>query len=364
MSRGSGRRFESGPSPRSLLRRAHFDSRPALALIRWPLGSTAGARVPTDRFRMARHVCALCKSDGEFEPLQVRQMFSEEGSVFDYEQCLSCRSILLAPDLRALSSIIRPQFRPVRTSKNGFIQSLVRTARDRRAFSSDSSPEAGSDIEPISVAMRQLRNHGVSRNDRILGIDCGTGNFLYRLRMLGFKKLLGTDLYLDQNISLPGLRLVRLPLDKIDGEYDVVLLGESVCHSDSTVSLLAAARERLAFGGKIFVSTPVAGSWGSRNYGPDWAAINPPLSVIVPSVKGLASAAERAFLQIIDAQFDMNETDILASELIRRSLPVLPNLARARSIFGSEKLRTWRKRARQLNFRRDGDRGIFVMAPV
>jgi SAM-dependent methyltransferase len=132
---------------------------------------------------------------------------------------------------------------------------------------------------------------------RLLDVGCGNGEFLQRMRELGWN-VAGHDLD-PQAVNVVralGIEVVGGPLapDAFREPFDAITLHHVIEHVHDPVEVLAACRALLAPGGTLWIATPNAESMGWRRFGRHWMHLDCPRHLCVFSRRGLDAALERA----------------------------------------------------------------------
>jgi hypothetical protein len=84
---------------------------------------------------------------------------------------------------------------------------------------------------------------------------------------------------------------------------------------------LAAARERLAPGGRILIRMPVAAdSW--RRYGTDWVELDAPRHLHVHTLESLRALTGPLGLEVRDVRYETYDLELWGSEQYRRGIPL------------------------------------------
>jgi 2-polyprenyl-3-methyl-5-hydroxy-6-metoxy-1,4-benzoquinol methylase len=132
---------------------------------------------------------------------------------------------------------------------------------------------------------------------RLLDIGCGSGEFLARMREVGWT-VVGHDLdpKAVQTARSRGIDVVLGPLDSksFDGKFDAITMHHVIEHVHDPVETLKICRELLAPGGRLWIATPNADSLGRRRFGAHWVGLDSPRHLIVFSRKSLDLALRRA----------------------------------------------------------------------
>jgi SAM-dependent methyltransferase len=177
---------------------------------------------------------------------------------------------------------------------------------------------------------RLVRNlDAPKRPSRLLDVGSGTGEFLLRMRDLGWQ-VMGQDVdpKAAEVVRRAGIECLVGPIESatIDDRFDVITLHHVVEHLHDPVRTLSACRRLLAPGGLVWLATPHAGSFGFRRFGRHWLGLDCPRHLILFSRKGLDSALARAGFDSWEIQQDVGSYGTLAAaaDLRRRDTTGMP----------------------------------------
>ena len=137
---------------------------------------------------------------------------------------------------------------------------------------------------------------------RLLDFGCGAGNFMSRMRRVGWQvsgmdpdpkaaESLRARLGLDVRPSLEDFA------DRV-GEFDLITVSHVIEHLADPVGTLHGLRRFLAPGGRLIVVTPNANSLGARWFGKFWRGLEPPRHFNVFTPKSLRYALGQAGYQV------------------------------------------------------------------
>jgi SAM-dependent methyltransferase len=206
-----------------------------------------------------------------------------------------------------------------------------------------------------------------SRNARILDVGCGTGQRLYDLKNAGFHRLLGVDPFIKSDIHYPnGLTIKKQPLEEVEGDWDVIMFHHSFEHLIDPLAALKLTSKLLVSGGACLIRVPTTSSWAWEIYRENWAQIDAPRHIIIPSEQGLALLASHAGLNVEQVEFDSTEFQFLASMFYRDDIAW--NEARSRAdlqpMFETNSISSFKQDAEKLNRQRRGDQLVCVMRRI
>ena len=215
-------------------------------------------------------------------------------------------------------------------------------------------------------SLRKLSHAHLTEDSRILDIGCRTGALLYRLHTIGLKNLLGIDPYIEKDIEYENrVRVLKKFIHELEGAWDLVMFNASLEHMPDQSQALAAAARLLADGGTSLVRIPIVSSYAWEHYGVNWVQLDAPRHLYLHSVKSLTLVAQKAGLKIDRVLYDSTAFQFWGSEQYVRSIPLHSERSwlesPSRSIFSRADIRTFRKRAEQLNRQGRGDQAAFYL---
>ena len=193
-------------------------------------------------------------------------------------------------------------------------------------------------------------------DDAILDVGCGSGRLLFRLHGEGFRALVGIDPRLAPETAVrgrgcPGVRFERADPEAHRGRYLLVMAHHSFEHMADPLRGFEALAALVAPGGSLLLRVPLADSWARVHYGADWAQLDAPRHLQIPTRASIGRLAERTGLRVEHVVDDSGVFQIWGSE---RSLP------RA----GAARFIRWlaaRRQAARLRRAGDGDQAAFYL---
>jgi SAM-dependent methyltransferase len=205
---------------------------------------------------------------------------------------------------------------------------------------------------------------GFSRRDRVLDVGSGIHGMSAQLRAIGFRNAMGLDPFVAEDIKdKHGLAVKKAFLSEITEHWDKITFNHSLEHVPDPLADLRTANSLLAPGGQIVVRIPVA-AWAYAEYGPNWAQLDAPRHLFVPSERGFRALAERAGMRVTRVLYDSADMQFWGSEAYRRN----ESLMKAQANFWQHHSRRDRnrmlRRADELNRKGEGDQAAFFLAPL
>jgi len=210
-----------------------------------------------------------------------------------------------------------------------------------------------------------LKRCGVSFSSKILDVGCADGGFLQQLRKDGFRWLTGVDPFISKSSHRNGIKIIKGELAELDGGFDLIMFHHSFEHMVDSLAALKDAHRLLGKRGYALVRVPMMGSHAWRKYGTDWAQIDAPRHLFIHTRESMRLLADQSGFWLEGIEYDSTEFQFWASEQYRADIPL--NDERScisgleNSIFTSEEIGAFRRKAQQLNRANDGDMACFYL---
>ncbi|TXH61567.1 MAG: class I SAM-dependent methyltransferase [Burkholderiaceae bacterium] len=315
---------------------------------------------------MSSSTCRVCGTTGPAEVVVATEKMFGLGGRFPYFRCADCGCLQIEDPTLDLGPYYPAQYYSLNPVTGARPSSRWATMRDREAVFPG---------HPLGRLLLALKPHAplqslgplqLRTDDRIADVGCGAGHLLHALHRLGFGRLTGIDPHLAADAEpVPGLRLCKAELGDVDGPFDLIMFHHSLEHVADQVRVLAAARMRLAEGGRCLVRIPLVSSQAWQTYGLDWVQLDAPRHLYLHTSQSLRRLADRAGLEVESEVHDSSEFQFWGSEALRQGLPLVDAATgqedpRVRRLAASRR-REWRQKADELNREKRGDQAVFVL---
>lgn len=130
---------------------------------------------------------------------------------------------------------------------------------------------------------------------RVLDVGCGSGVLLERMQSLGWDaEGLEIDLGGAEAARARGVKVRIGTLHQQQyptGHFDAVHMSQVIEHVHEPLEILAECNRILKPGGKLVITTPNVASWGHKQFGGDWAYLDPPRHMCLFNRRNLSAAA-------------------------------------------------------------------------
>jgi SAM-dependent methyltransferase len=312
--------------------------------------------------------CRICGNVGGNRAFTATEMMLGLRDRFEYLECARCGTL----QIRAIPADLSRYYAPPYYS----FQSAIQASAVKRWLRRRLARHALGERDPLGAAIARIRGKaaslsgfreaGIHRDSRILDVGAGAGQTLLLFHDYGFRHLLGADPYLSKELRYDnGVVVLCADLGDVAGSYDLVMFHHSFEHVPDPAATLAAAKERLAPGGRILVRMPVAAeSW--RTYGTDWVELDAPRHLHVHTVESARILARQVGLELDDVRYETYGFELWGSEQYRRGIPLTDPRSHGPGgrgeVFSRREMRRFEARARGLNRSGDAGRAAFWLS--
>lgn len=322
--------------------------------------------------------CIICGATDGSERFTLREMLYGTREEFEYLLCPSCGVLRIAAVPLDLERHYPPGYNASLVSEEPAVLATGLGRRADLARNRYASFGAGRIAARILRRWTPRRSHALrmvlptvraaglrSFDEPILDVGCGSVAVnLDRLRIVGFRDLLGIDPFLEHDTTYRGIPLQRRSIHEVDGRYRLIMFNHSFEHVPDPHDVLAAARDRLVAGGVIVIRMPVMDTWLWRTYGTDWVELDAPRHLFVYTTRSVEIIARTHGLRVRETIWEGSGFGFAASEQVRRDIACLEPasyLVARPGIFDEEELRAFDERAQELNDACDGGRAAYFL---
>lgn len=321
------------------------------------------------------HRCRLCGGSFTSARIESKEMIFGTGEEFVFRQCGACESLELE-DVPDDMSRYYPDVYPAFGWNSWLVDAvgslvfclsfldkgLVRTMNT--SIVSALQPHVLG-VFGVIPRIRWLTNVMEPNPDlRILDIGCGSGIHLRILRVLGYRNLTGVDPYLRKPTDARGVTLIRGGAESVRGPFDLVLLNHSLEHMPEPREVMRRVESLLSDNGRCIIRIPVVPSYAWERFGGNWAQLDPPRHLFIPSVKGLEGLASDCGLRIASLRYVSDDFQFWGSEQVSKGIMLLADGSYAKSrrgsMFSRRQIRDFRITSERLNAEGRGDEVVAV----
>lgn len=213
-------------------------------------------------------------------------------------------------------------------------------------------------------AMQTLLNLSNKKNynkSTLLDVGTNNGSFLKKLRLLGFKALIGVDPFISSHShSWGNVSIIKSDVFGIDGQFDYVVMNHSIEHLRDPVRTLVRIRRITKTNSVVMIRTPIVDSYAFNKYRDRWVHLDPPRHISIFTKRSMKIAAELAHFRVVKIDYDSTWESFGLSELCMKGLPLYLNRNHR---FSNKQVSMWKALATKLNEERKGDTAVFFLRP-
>jgi SAM-dependent methyltransferase len=312
--------------------------------------------------------CRICSASGGHERHRLRERMFGWGDEFDYFKCRQCGCLQIARVPVDLARFYPPHYYSFHLEPvaQGGLKAQLAGVRDRAV--ARGRGWIGQQLAkrfPAGLEMTCLGRVPLRPDARVLDVGCGRGRLLSALYRAGFRRLLGVDPFLAADVEvLPGLRVLRRPLQAVVGQFDCIMLHHVFEHIENGLEMLTACRERLAVGGTLVLRLPVVDCAAWERYGEFWVGLDAPRHLFLHTRVSLRRLADSAGLRVTQLWCDSGAFQFTASELYRKDIRLFDTQGRVTpndQHFTAEQLRQFEQDSCDLNLADRGDQVVVLL---
>ena len=308
-------------------------------------------------------VCRICMNkDRNVEFSFTERMFGLGGS-FKYFKCSECGCLQINTHLNNIADYYPSNY-------YSFSSPSLKNIRMRLIFLRDSYAILRKNILGLiahlitpNIFFNELYKLILNAESKILDVGCGAGNLIRKLRMLGFRKAVGVDPFIEKDLDNSEIKILKKNITEIHGEWDVIMFNHSLEHMFNQQENLQSASLNLAADGFCIVRIPLVSSYAWNVYGENWFQLDAPRHFYLHSERSMTLLANSCGFKVEKVVYDSTEFGLLGSEFYSKNNAFYQNdkLINLYSVFPKKVIKRFRKLARFQNSQSQGDQAIFLL---
>lgn len=153
------------------------------------------------------------------------------------------------------------------------------------------------------LKLKSLLNYITSKNNRVLDVGCGNGEFVSHLIELGIKNVLGIDPFLEKSKSVKDVTENK-NLFEVEGVYDVIIFNHTFEHMLNPEKVIKKVASLLNKDGVCIIRMPNIESTAFEVFKNHWEGIHAPFHLVLPSSLAMKKLVDSAGLKIVEMRWE------------------------------------------------------------
>jgi hypothetical protein len=326
--------------------------------------------------------CQICGHSEGNKVYTVKEMMFGFRDEFSYFECSECGCLQIGEAPKNLSKYYPRNYGGFRSvaqfPKTSGIRQYLRQKRLKLGFWSARAifgkggliDKLLSSVLPIEyLRAYSLSQISLTAESRILDVGCGSGSFLYILRELGFRNLLGIDAFIEADITHNnGTKIRKGTIQDVSGKWDLVMFHHSFEHMPDQFKTLDKTAGLLSKKGSCLIRVPTVSSYAWKHYREKWVQLDAPRHLCIHSIKSMKLLADKSKLSLQNVTYDSDELQFWGSEQYLKDNPFRSESSYGEnptnSIFSKDQLKSFKQKAKELNRTNQGDQVAFLLSKI
>lgn len=314
--------------------------------------------------------CRICLNTKDNKEYVVKEMMFGTQDEFKYFQCNECGCLQICDFPQNIDKYYPDNYYSYGiNSHTNFFKRILKNSRNKFAITGKGILGRVLYMLLPNYSLVLLRNVLIDKSAKILDVGCGDGALLYDLNEIGYKKLLGIDPYIDNDIIYHnGLNILKKSIFDLCDKFDLIMFHHSFEHIKEQFETLKKTKELLEPDGLVLICIPTVSSFAWEKYKENWVQLDAPRHYFLHSTNSMEILSEKCGLAVKDIQFVSSEFQFIGSEQYLRGIPLVSENSfyknKNSSIFKRKEILYYKKKAQELNKIKYGDTCAFILKPI
>ncbi len=311
--------------------------------------------------------CRICGAPLGGPVFLAKEMMFGLKETFSYLKCGTCGVLQICDIPTDISKFYPSEYYSLalNTYEPGSLKRFGRQMRDRYAVSGKGFFGRMLFSRFPNPELRAFAAVPLRREMAILDMGCGKGTLLRALHNIGFRNLTGIDPYVEHEIHLSGLQILRKSIHEVEGNWDIIRLHHTLEHLDGQSEALRAVAKNLKSDGLCIISIPLVSGDAWEVYGTNWVQLDAPRHFFLHTPESMNLLVEQARMTIRQTIYDSTGFQFWGSEQYKRGVPLMAETSYLRnpsaSFFSRLDIERFDARAVELNRQNRGDQATFFL---
>lgn len=306
--------------------------------------------------------CKICQNTENNEKFIAKEMFFGLMDEFEYFQCANCECLQIKDFPENISKYYPDNYYSYNSHPGRKLDGI---AWQFKLYDMVRKNKIKLPLFLYKGAFKRLNvnilNSIPDGTKSILDVGCGNGFLLYCLKLMGYEKLVGVDLFIEKDLYYKnGVKVLKKDLLELeaDEKFDFIMLHHSFEHMYQQQEIMAKIHDLLAEDGTCLLRIPLIGyAWDK--YGTDWVQLDAPRHFFLHSQKSLEILAEKADLFINNVVYDSTPFQFTGSEQYKAGIPLIKQ--KKSSFFSINERKEFEQKTNELNRSKTGDQACFYL---
>jgi SAM-dependent methyltransferase len=272
----------------------------------------AGGRMPSR--------CRICGSQ-RGTPVVLRELLYGTGEQFDYWLCQDCGCYQIVTIPEDMGRYYPPDYYSFARFRLGF-------HRTCRLMAAGVGNRLGLDLLRKDEPLRPILSFLPRSGGRVVDIGAGNARVIRQLSLLSHK-CTAVDPYANPRGLRSGVRYLKCEADQVKGDFDLVMLFDSLEHMADPHRIMAAVSRLVRPDGVAILRIPVVPNNVFDAYGDSWLGLDPPRHFYTFTLKALELLAREHGLAVRKVSYDAQSWSLAAARACQedkaRSGPLSPD---------------------------------------
>lgn len=314
-------------------------------------------------------ICKICGNSENNKEFKIREMMFGFRDEFSYFECSKCGCLQIEKIPENMGKYYPSNYYSFKKAdkSNNFLKQILKAKRDKYTLFKKGLVGKIISKKYPNMLFDMFSRIEINYNSKILDVGCGAGNFLYSLNKIGFNNLTGIDPYIKKDIIDGNVKTLKKSIHNLPNnkKFDLIISNHSFEHIPDQLETLGKISKILSENGACLLRMPIKIEYIWNKYGANWVQIDAPRHFYLHSIKSFKLLVEKSELKLNDIIFDSTEFQFWGSEQYMQNIPLLaknsylknPN----KSMFTKKEIKEFKKRAKELNIRKQGDQAAFFI---
>lgn len=316
-------------------------------------------------------ICKICGNENNNKIIEAKEMNYGFKDCFEYMECGNCGCLQIVDIPEDISKYYPPDYG---YKKNRFIDFLFNKRNKYLLTQKSFIGKIVANKEPsikFSTIHDVIQKYNFNQKSSILDVGCGSGLFLSTLKYSGFKNIMGIDLFVDDNLIYPDIKIVKTSLEEFEpsNKFDLIFLNHSFEHMENPLENLLQIKKLLTDNGKCIITIPVKTEAIYGKYKENWVQLDAPRHFYLYSLESFNLITKNAGLKLVDVIFNSEIFQFWGSEQYLQDIPLKDDRSygknffktNRKSIFTKSQIKDFENKTKQLNEKQLGDQAIFIL---